>query len=217
MTELLDLLDADSGGRRVIAGVVTGVVTNNEDPEKLGRVRVRFPWLSNVDESWWARVAAPLAGAKRGVFLLPAVDDEVLVAFEHGDPQYPYVVGSLWSSPRPPLADHVDLQVMTSRSGHTIVLDDTAGAEKVTIADKSRKNSIVITSADNTITIASDADISISCPNGTLKLAANAIELSSATGVKVEASTTFTLAANQGMELKTAGRAVVKGATIALN
>src|SRR5439155_18611427 len=68
-----------------ITGVVIGVVTNNKDEEGRGWVHVRFLWLSEVDESNWARIAAPMAGKERGMYFLPEVNDEVLVAFEHGD------------------------------------------------------------------------------------------------------------------------------------
>ena len=64
-----------------VYGVTVGVVTNNQDPDGLGRVKVRFPWLSDDDESFWARVVTPMAGNGRGLYLLPEVDDEVLVAF----------------------------------------------------------------------------------------------------------------------------------------
>ena len=102
MSELIDLINASPARNGRILGVVTGVVTNNKDPDKLGRVKVRFPWLSDTDESWWARVASPMAGKDRGVFFLPEVDDEVLVAFEHGDPRFPYVIGALWNGSTPP-------------------------------------------------------------------------------------------------------------------
>ena len=78
-------------------GVVVGVVTNNQDPDGMHRVKVHFPWLSDDVESNWARVAAPMAGGNRGVYFLPEVDDEVLVAFEHGKVDHPYVIGSLWN------------------------------------------------------------------------------------------------------------------------
>ncbi len=79
-----------------IYGVAIGIVTNNRDPEKLGRVKVRFPWLSDVNESAWARLCSPLAGKGRGFYYLPEIDDEVLVAFEFGDINRPVILGSLW-------------------------------------------------------------------------------------------------------------------------
>src|ERR1700750_1699162 len=78
-------------------GVVIGIVTNNQDPDGMHRVKVRFPWLNLDDESHWARVATPMAGDKRGAYFLPEPDDEVLVAFEHGSLEHPYVIGSLWN------------------------------------------------------------------------------------------------------------------------
>src|SRR4029450_5219774 len=76
-------------------GVAVGIVTNNQDPEKLHRVKVQFPWLDGSTESHWARVATPMAGDKRGLYFLPEVDDEVLIAFEHGAIDYPCVMGSV--------------------------------------------------------------------------------------------------------------------------
>jgi len=63
----------------------------------MGRVKVKFPWLSDEHESWWARIATPMAGGGRGAYFLPEVNDEVLCAFEHGDVRFPYVVGALWN------------------------------------------------------------------------------------------------------------------------
>lgn len=190
---LLDLLTpARHSGAQHINGVVTGVVTNNQDPEGLGRVRVRFPWLSQSDESSWARVAAPMAGKERGLYSLPEVDDEVLVAFEQGDPRFPYVLGALWSSPNPPPETNDDgdnnIRVIKSRSGHIIRLDDSDGAEKIEIVDKSGSNSITINTADNSISIQST--------DGKLKLRGNGIEISSQAEIKIEATQTMDLKAS---------------------
>ena len=130
-----------------ITGVAVGVVTNNQDPDGLGRVKVRFPWLSDADESQWARIAAPMAGKDRGVYFLPEVDDEVLVAFEHGDPRFPCVIGALWNGKDAPPATNSDgknnVRVIKSRSGHIIRLNDEDGKEMIEIIDKSEKNSII--------------------------------------------------------------------------
>jgi uncharacterized protein involved in type VI secretion and phage assembly len=85
-------------------GLTIGIVTNNKDPDGLGRVRVKFPALSDAEESWWARVVTPGGGSQAGLILMPQIDDEVLVGFEHGDLRRPYVLGGLWGpSARPPL------------------------------------------------------------------------------------------------------------------
>jgi phage protein D len=88
-----------AGWRRRIA---VGVVTDRTDPEKLGRVRVRYPTLGNDHAGWWARVLAPGSGAGRGFFSLPQVGDEVLLAFEHESDQHPYVLGSVFNGPGAP-------------------------------------------------------------------------------------------------------------------
>lgn len=212
---LLDLLDpgepAGPSGR--IHGVVTGVVTNNQDPEKLGRVRVRFPWLSKSEESAWARVASPMAGRERGLWTLPEVDDEVLVAFERGDPRFPYVLGGLWNSKAPPPETNADktndVRVLRSRSGHEIRLDDKDGEERIEIVDGSGKNSIVISTKDNTVTVQADADVVVRSSGGKLVLEGKGIEIKSQEGVKVEAS--------KNLELKSGAQVNVKGSTINLN
>ena len=82
--------------------LVVGVVTNNDDPDRMGRVRVKFPGLNERQEGWWARVASTSASGKRGLMMMPLVDDEVVVGFEHGDPRRPFVLGSLWNGTAKP-------------------------------------------------------------------------------------------------------------------
>ncbi len=138
-----------------IAGVAIGIVTNNQDPDRLGRVKVKFPWLSDEDESAWARMVTPMAGKERGLYFLPEVDDEVLVAFEHGDLRSPYVLGALWNGKDLPPVTNDDgknnIRAIASRSGHVIRLNDEDGKEKIEIIDKSGKNSLVFDTASHTI------------------------------------------------------------------
>lgn len=213
---LFDVL-ADGGergaGAQIISGVVVGVVTNNQDPDGLGRVKVNFPWLSDTEESFWARVAAPMAGKERGFYFLPEVGDEVLVAFEHGDARFPYVLGALWNGKdKPPLKNDDgknDTRAIKSRSGHVIRLNDKDGEEKIEIIDKSGNNSIVFDTAKNTITVASDKDITLSASKGTIKLDAQKIEIKSSADTKIEAGA--------GMDVKATGAMNIKGATVNIN
>jgi len=156
-------LMGDKLAQRRIHGVVVGVVTNNQDPDGLGRVKLSFPWLSDAYESNWARVAAPMAGKERGAYFLPEVDDEVLVAFEHGAVERPFVLGGLWNGQDKPPADNKDgknnIRLIKSRSGLTVKLDDTDGAAKVTISDKEGKNLIELDAGKSTISITSDKDL----------------------------------------------------------
>jgi uncharacterized protein involved in type VI secretion and phage assembly len=194
-------------------GVTVGVVTNNQDPDGLGRVKVKFPWLSDDVESHWARVVTPMAGNDRGLFFLPEVDDEVLVAFEHGSPEFPYVLGALWNgkdkAPESNDDGENNMRTIKSRSGHVVRLDDTDGSEKIEIVDGSGANSIVISTADNTITITADADITIESGSGKLILSGNGIEIKSQADVKVEAGA--------NMDLKASGQLNIKGTTVNIN
>jgi uncharacterized protein involved in type VI secretion and phage assembly len=196
-----------------IFGVVIGLVTNNKDPEKMGRVKLKFPWLSDTDESDWARMAVPMAGNDRGFFFLPEVDDEVLVAFEQGNSRFPYVLGVLWNGKdKPPLKNEDgknNLRVIKSRSGHIIRLNDEEGNETIEIVDKSGKNQIVIDTTKNAITLTSDKDITLSASKGTITLDAQKLVFKSSADTKVEAGSGLDLKANAQMKLK--------GSTIDLN
>src|SRR4051794_11211744 len=81
--------------------VVYGIVTQNKDPEKLGRIKVRFPWLDqgDTDQSNWAQIMTPMEGDKFGWYVLPDVDDVVAVMFVDGDIHHPIVLGGIWSKP----------------------------------------------------------------------------------------------------------------------
>jgi uncharacterized protein involved in type VI secretion and phage assembly len=211
--DLFDLLMPAGDERQThIAGVITGVVTNNTDPKGIGRVKVKFPVISDSDESYWARVAAPMAGHDRGAYCLPEVGDEVLVAFDHGDIDYPYILGALWSSNRMPPEATQDAQkkyTIRSRNGLMIRMDDTSGAEKIEIVDKTQSNTIVIDMANNKIAITAKSEITIEAKGGKLKLSGNGVEISSQAEVKIEAGSS--------MDLRSSGQMKLKGATIDLN
>ncbi len=156
--------------RGLINGVVPAVVTNNnDDEEKAGRVKVKFPWLNDEVETDWIRFAAPGAGKTRGFYSIPEVDDEVLVAFEHGDINRPYVVGALWNGKdAPPKATNevvkdgkINERIWQSRSGHVILMSDEQGKEQIVIRDKSGKNEIIIDSKENAITVNVDGNYAV--------------------------------------------------------
>src|SRR5262249_35696979 len=127
---LFDLLQStqEAGGR--VQGVAVGIVTNNQDPEGMCRVKVKFAWRERDDESYWARVATLMAGDSRGSLFLPEVDDEVLVAFDQGDIHHPYVIGSLWNgqdaAPEKNSNGKNDIRKIRSRSGHEFIFDDSS-------------------------------------------------------------------------------------------
>jgi uncharacterized protein involved in type VI secretion and phage assembly len=158
-------------------------------------------------------MVTPMAGKDRGMYLLPEVDDEVLVVFEHGDINYPYIIGALWNGKDTPPENNDDgknnKRTIKSRSGHIIRLDDSDGSEKIEIIDKAGKNSITISTADNSITITADADINIKSNSGKIKLSGNGIEIESQADVKVQA--------NANLELNASAQATLKGATVNIN
>jgi uncharacterized protein involved in type VI secretion and phage assembly len=214
--DLLDLLvdPADERGSRIF-GVVTAIVTNNQDPDNLGRVRVRFPWLATEGEgeSWWARVAVPMAGKEMGVYFLPEVDDEVLVAFERGDVRFPYVIGCLWNAHRLPPEENKDGQnakrTIKSRSGHIVRFDDTDGEEKIEILDAKGVVSIVVDSKEKTVTITAEKDVTITSSDGKLKLSGKGVEITSSDAVKVKA--------DGDLSLEGTGQTTLKGSTVGIN
>ncbi|WP_375505564.1 VgrG-related protein [uncultured Nostoc sp.] len=107
---------------------LVGLVTNNNDPKGWGRVKVKFPTLTMKDESHWARVVGLGAGNERGFYCLPEIDDEVLVAFEHGDIHRPYIIGGVWNG-KDKTVETVDdtvkngqvrLRTIKTRTGHMV-------------------------------------------------------------------------------------------------
>lgn len=116
-----------------INGVVIGLVT----AVRPGEVKLKFPWLHESDseekESDWARIATAMAGNGRGTFFMPEVDDEVLVAFDKGDPNSPYVIGFLWNGKDKPPVSNTQLRTIKTTSGHVIEFYDKPGQGKIKI------------------------------------------------------------------------------------
>lgn len=112
-------------------------VVSLDDPENRSRVQVKllsFTDVTGQDSTMWARVVCPFAGSDRGVFFLPDVDDEVLVAFVQGDPRHPLVIGGLWNgSAQPPAAIEAGgrnrIKRIKSKNGIVVTLDDQDGQE----------------------------------------------------------------------------------------
>ncbi len=212
-TEVLQTLFTKTTLHNRFYGVVVGIVTNNQDPQNMHRVKVRFPWLADDVESHWARAATPMAGNDRGVYFLPEVDDEVLVAFEHGRVDHPYVLGSVWNgqdrAPESNADGENNHRTIKSRSGHVLRLNDASGNETIEIIDKSGQNKVVIDTASNSITIEAHSDITIRSSTGKLTMQANGIEMKSQAGISAQAA--------QSIDLKASTQVTVKGATIQLN
>ena len=200
-----------------IFGVVIGIVTDINDPQKLGRVKVKYPWMpeyKNAElESSWARIAIAGGGKDRGIYFLPEINDEVLVAFERGDMNFPYIVGALWNKKdKPPEGKvlssdkkKVAERIIRSGSGHIIILDDTSGKEKILIQDKTEKNSITIDSSNNSMSIKTEGDFSIE--------AGGKFTVTSTQDMSLETKAKGTLVSTSNLNLESKAGAKLKAGT----
>jgi uncharacterized protein involved in type VI secretion and phage assembly len=150
-------------------GKYRGFVSDNQDPDNLGRVKATIPALLGTQACGWALPCLPYGGnAEQGLFTVPEVGAGVWIEFEGGDLSYPIWVGTWWSSNEIPEAATPDVKVLKTKSGNKIVLDDTSGAELIEISDAS---------GSNTVKMSSQA-IEITRDSNTVKLDGSAIELS---------------------------------------
>lgn len=179
-------------------GAAIGIVTDNNDPLGQGRVKVRFPWLSDDTSSHWARIAQPYAGNDRGSFWLPEIEDEVCVIFERGDPNHPYVLGGVWNGndkvPPPGNADGPNnYKIWRTRNAHQIILEDTEGAERITITDGPNERHLVIDVAADTITLTADpGDITFEAPQQSVSVNCVTLEIEASNNSTWQADTTLT-------------------------
>jgi uncharacterized protein involved in type VI secretion and phage assembly len=205
----------DSSAAAGINGVVVALVTNNEDPEKVGRVKLKFPWLADDYESDWARLVSLGAGPDSGGVWLPEVNDEVLVAFEFGDIRRPYVVGGLWNGvDKPRLGDalfdngKVKRRGFVSRKGHRFVFLDGDGDAGIALLTSNDSLKIALKESATEIHVKSDGTILIeSTGNLTIKGSAN---------VSVEAGAQLTLK-GATVTVSASGPVDIDGTPIQLN
>jgi phage protein D len=185
-----------SGGSGFGAQLVLGVVTNNSDPDDMGRVRVQYPALGSDVEGAWARVVTPSAGNKRGLLMLPVVGEEVLVAFEHEDTTRPYVIGSLFNGVDKPgddllqgkdgsfalLSDH-KIQVaskedMTLKSGGGLTIDVQGDVSETTQKNYTLKGQKLSIKGDMEISIEANTTLTLKCGASQVKLDASGVTVS---------------------------------------
>jgi type VI secretion system secreted protein VgrG len=185
------------------------IVTDNNDPDMRGRVKVKFPMKSASGgdlESPWLRTTSGYAGSNRGMYFMPEINDEVLVGFEMGDSNMPVVLGSLWNGVDKPPQSAInpggddgelsknDNKVIYSRAGHQIILSDKDGAGKIKIVDRTGKNTMIIDSKENTISITADKDYNLTVKgnvtmkaDGDFKLEAQNVSIDAKMSCKIKA------------------------------
>lgn len=213
------LSDAPASKEPPRYGIHYGIVTQNKDPDKLERIKVKFPWLNDTDESHWCQFVTPMEGKEFGFYALPDIGDVVTVMFIAGSMSQPVVFGGIWSkadiSPEPNEDGKNNFRGYRSRSGHRLILDDTAKT-KIVFMDKDGKNTLGMgefeedgagpnksavfippMAGTNGVSFSSmEGTLNIWCPQGTLKLKAEQ-------NIKMHAKTTIDVKA--GTELKMEG------------
>jgi phage protein D len=223
---LLSLTASAPEPSSLLSGVVPAIVTNNNDTEhQLGRVKLKFPWLDDTYESDWARVIQPGAGATRGFQIIPEVNDEVLVAFEQGDPNRPYVLAGLHNGRDKPKAAQTEMvrasqvrqRVFYSRTGHNLLFVDDQGPQGSIVLQLGDGKTTVTLGGTPTggVTVDTDRDVKVTTKMNASVQATGNVEVK---GLKV------TVQAETELELKAAvvkidaqGPIEARGAIIKLN
>ncbi len=205
-------------------GVVPAQVTDLKDPAKLGRVKLTFPWLDKEFTSTWARTVQAGAGKDRGALVLPEVGDEVLVGFEHGDFEAPYVLGGLYNSKdtapskfTKPVVDgnsgEVALRGFVSRKGHKLEFAEDDGiilssADAKFVVKIDQKNQVIEVTSGKSVTVKAQNGVSIDAGTGPLELKGQKVSVKSQTDASIEATSQLKLNGTAGVK--------VEGATVSV-
>jgi uncharacterized protein involved in type VI secretion and phage assembly len=199
----------ETGG--YVKGVAVAIVTQNakqadEQAPSPYAVKVRYPWLEPSRNSYWARIAVPMAGGGRGTYFLPEVGDEVLVAFDRGDLRFPYVIGALWNGKHAPPESNGDgkndKRTICSRSGHKLVFDD-GDKGSVTLRLNDGKQ-LVLDDAGVRLEDGKGNHLTIVTGSGAMTLEANGKLTIKAASIEISAATQATVKAGANLKLESA-------------
>ncbi len=178
-------------------------VTNSADPEGMSRIQVQFPWqVATNGTSPWIRVATPYAGGDRGFHFLPEIGDEVLIGFENGEVERPFMQAALYTGQNKHGAwqsNNNNFKGITTKGGHIIELNDTEGEETITITDKN-SNTIRIDTINNNIEISAIENLTLNANN--IELNANEeINLNAGTNMNTRVTDDLSVTAKNSQEM----------------
>lgn len=204
---------------RLWHGVVPAIVTNVNDPNNLGRVKVKYPWLDDAKESNWARVISVGAGNHRGLMVMPEVNDEVIVAFENGQFDVPYVVGGVWNgqdaAPMQASEFYSDAKVVVrklkTRTGHELTFTEKTDSSTIEILE-SKGLKLTLDGTNKKIELL-DGTLSITLDDTGKKIT---IDGGSAADVEIKGKN-IKLQASAQLSLTATGPAELKGAMVNIN
>jgi phage protein D len=221
-----------SAGGAPINGVVVALVTDNNDPNNTARVKLKFPWLDDNYESDWARLAQLGAGPNSGALWIPEVNDEVLVAFEHGDIRRPFVVGQLYNGVDTPnegsaLFDNgkVLRRGFVSRKGHKFLFFDDPNKAGIAFVSSDGNLKISLNETNSEIHISSQGKVHVESQQDMIFESQANLNLKAGQGLKVEAGTNLEMKGSSGakleaganLEVKASGQLKVMGAMVDVN
>lgn len=183
-------------------------VKNNEDPNNLGRIRVQFDWQAELDEDMitpWIRIAQPYAGAGKGFSFIPEIGEEVMVDFEGGNAEKPYVKGMLFNGIEDPdsawLANSNSenrVKAIRTRNGHTIEIHDNYEGGYIRIYDNKKENYVFTLSTDDQlIKLESKGNIELRADKNIIMRAGHSIKVKAGTNIKTEAGKNITAEAEE--------------------
>jgi uncharacterized protein involved in type VI secretion and phage assembly len=217
---MMDLLQPAESKPNQMNGLVPALVTDNKDPDNLGRVKVKYPWLPQDEgadiESGWVRVVALGAGNMTGFFWLPEVNDEVMIAFEHGDLNHPYLLGGVWNSKdKTPESSSdaiagdgtVKTRTIQTRGGHIFRFVDDSSGSKIELIDSKQGTKITLDGQAKDLKIETQNEINHK---------GKTIAMKASSGVTVESSSTLTIK-GANVTVEASGQLTLKGATVNIN
>lgn len=229
---------SSAGSAGTINGVMVATVTNINDPEKLGRVKLKFPVRENEHETDWAPIVSLMTGSAMGMMFIPDVGDEVLVAFHLGHLNQPFVIGSLWNSQKkPPTYEQTNkIRKIRTKKGHEVIFDDNDSAAKLTLKtpdghkiefDDQKDTIKMLTSSNQEVSVTGGSSGNVTLKAGSSKIeitqtgdiTINATKAVTIKGpqINVQATAKLSLAASAAVELKSDGIVTIKGAMVKIN